>query len=46
VYLRWRFNTEAGVVEQHAFATGGDRIESLDLMCSGFQVGEQRSCHV
>ena len=46
VYLRWRFATEIGVVEQHAFATGRDRIESLDLMCSGFQVPDKRSCHV
>jgi ketosteroid isomerase-like protein len=39
VYMRWRFHTSAGVVEQHAFATGTERIDSLDLMCSGFQRG-------
>jgi len=38
VYLRWRLKTGAAeIVEQHAFATGRDRIESIDLMCSGFQ---------
>ncbi len=45
VYLRWRFATEAGVVEQHVFATGGDRIETLDLMCSGFQLADARRSH-
>jgi hypothetical protein len=37
-YLRWRVRTgDTEVVEQHVFATGADRIASLDLMCSGFQ---------
>ncbi|HEY1842375.1 MAG TPA: nuclear transport factor 2 family protein [Mycobacterium sp.] len=43
LYLRWRVrmqapgSPEAGrVVEQHAFATGGERIHALDLLCSGF----------
>lgn len=44
LYLRWRVRmssaTDPGssrLVEQHAFATAGERIESLDLLCSGFQ---------
>ncbi|MDT4919481.1 MAG: hypothetical protein QOI15_383, partial [Pseudonocardiales bacterium] len=44
VYLRWRIRRgrlgdpdSFQVVEQHAFATVGGRIESLDLLCSGFQ---------
>ena len=43
LYLRWRVrmqvpgHPETGrVVEQHAFATGGERIHTLDLLCSGF----------
>ena len=37
-YMRWRLRTDSSeIVEQHVFATGGDRIDSLDLMCSGFQ---------
>ena len=27
----------ARIVEQHAFATGGEQLESLSLLCSGFQ---------
>ena len=44
LYLRWRVrmrsmsNPGSGrLVEQHVFATAGERIESLDLLCSGFQ---------
>jgi SnoaL-like domain len=44
LYLRWRVRMHAPgkpeasrVVEQHAFATGGERIHALDLLCSGFQ---------
>ena len=42
IYLRWRVRMCAAqdrttrVVEQHAFATAGSQIESLDLLCSGF----------
>jgi ketosteroid isomerase-like protein len=43
LYLRWRIrlSSEDGagasrVVEQHAYATVGDQIESLNLLCSGF----------
>jgi hypothetical protein len=43
LYLRWQVRTgSVGVhssfrlVEQHAFATTGERIEALDLLCSGF----------
>ena len=43
VYLRWQVRTGAAsdrssfrLVEQHAFATARDRIEALDLLCSGF----------
>jgi len=42
--LQWRVRTlgreganPAEVVEQHVFATVTDRIEKLDLLCSGFQ---------
>jgi len=45
LYLRWRIQTAANgepdsvqVVEQHLFATAGEQIHVLDLMCSGFQV--------
>ena len=45
LYLRWRVNTAAAddpdsarVIEQQLYATAGERIEVLDLMCSGFQV--------
>jgi hypothetical protein len=43
IYLRWRIrltpSDKAGAarfVEQHAFATGGERINTLSLLCSGF----------
>ena len=45
LHLSWRVRVrpapfEIGdgwhVIEQHAFANAGDRIESLDLLCSGF----------
>ncbi|HEV3289533.1 MAG TPA: nuclear transport factor 2 family protein [Streptosporangiaceae bacterium] len=43
VYMRWRAGlTPAGaagpsrLVEQHAFVTGGERITTMDLLCSGF----------
>ena len=43
-YLRWRIRlTPPGspdrgrVAEQHLFTTGHDRIETIDLVCSGFQ---------
>ena len=44
LYLRWRIrlSSPAGTsrfVEQHAFATTGDRIETLNLLCSGFVSG-------
>jgi SnoaL-like domain len=45
IYLRWRVRMRAAadpesvrLVEQHAFASAGERIESLDLLCSGFQL--------
>ena len=48
LYLRWRVRMlpandaiPGRLVEQHAFATVGERIEALDLLCSGFQV----ECH-
>jgi hypothetical protein len=45
LYLRWRVRMtpldpaqgETRIVEQHAFATGGEQLESLSLLCSGFQ---------
>ena len=45
LYLRWRVRMtsrdpaqgETRLVEQHAFASGGERLESLSLLCSGFQ---------
>ena len=44
IYLRWRVRMRSAaapgavrLVEQHAFASAGDRIETLDLLCSGFQ---------
>ncbi len=51
LYLRWRIEMRATgdpastrLVEQHAFATAGDGIEALDLLCSGFQAeGRGRS---
>jgi hypothetical protein len=42
-YLRWRFRAAragaaAQIVEQHAFGTTtAEWIDSLDLLCSGFQ---------
>lgn len=43
-YLRWRIrlnpagSPERGrVAEQHLFTTGHDSIETIDLVCSGFQ---------
>lgn len=40
-YVRWRVRVigETGpmVAEQHLFLTGSEDVESLDLMCSGFQ---------
>lgn len=43
IYLRWQVRTGAGgdpssfrVIEQHAFATARERIDVLDLLCSGF----------
>jgi len=42
-YLRWQVRTGSGgdassfrLVEQHAFAVAGRRIQALDLLCSGF----------
>ncbi|MCW2755297.1 MAG: hypothetical protein JWQ32_2708 [Marmoricola sp.] len=43
LYARWRIRMfppgdpeSARVAEQHLFTTGTDRIESIDLLCSGF----------
>ena len=43
LYARWRIRMVAAddpdsarVVEQHVFTTGTDRVETLDLLCSGF----------
>jgi hypothetical protein len=43
LYLRWQVRTGSvgdpssfRLVEQHAFATTRERIEALDLLCSGF----------
>jgi hypothetical protein len=43
LYLRWRVRLSpagglgaARLVEQHAFATTGEQIENLSLLCSGF----------
>jgi hypothetical protein len=45
--LRWRVRMRVTdepavtrVVEQHAFAVAGERVASLDLLCSGFQTTE------
>jgi hypothetical protein len=45
VALRWRVRmwpagdpASARVAEQHVYATGTDRIASLDLLCSGFHL--------
>lgn len=50
-YLRWRIRMWSAdrpasprVVEQHVFATGVHRIETLDLLCSGFHA--ERSADV
>ena len=42
LYLRWRVRMQsptgaARIAEQHVFATVSDRIDALDLVCSGFQ---------
>ncbi|HEV7203452.1 MAG TPA: hypothetical protein VGN18_02515 [Jatrophihabitans sp.] len=42
-YLRWQLRLEpadgpARIVEQHAYTTGAERIETLDLLCSGFHL--------
>ena len=43
LYLRWRLRTgyrdaqhDCWVVEQHVFMTANERIDTLDLLCSGF----------
>ena len=41
LYVRWRVRLKlpeqpSRLVEQHVFATPGDRIGALDLLCSGF----------
>ncbi|GGB19009.1 hypothetical protein GCM10011492_06110 [Flexivirga endophytica] len=43
-YLRWRIRLsppghrgDGRVTEQHLFTTGHDKIETIDLLCSGFQ---------
>jgi hypothetical protein len=43
LYLRWRLRTghrdapqDCSVVEQHVFMTANERVERLDLLCSGF----------
>jgi hypothetical protein len=44
LYARWKVQLSppdspesARIAEQHVFTRGTDRIESLDLLCSGFQ---------
>ncbi|MEO6471581.1 MAG: nuclear transport factor 2 family protein, partial [Aeromicrobium sp.] len=44
LYFRWRIRmtsasdpSSSRIAEQHVFARVGERIESLDLLCSGFQ---------
>lgn len=44
IYFRWRIRTsgrggttQLEIVEQHVFATVTERIDSLELLCSGFQ---------
>ncbi|MFE3026223.1 nuclear transport factor 2 family protein [Nocardia tengchongensis] len=44
VYLRWRVHMHAAgapgrTAEQHLFVTVSDRIDALDLLCSGWQAG-------
>ena len=48
LYARWRARmsplghpAESRVAEQHVFTTGSTRIETLDLLCSGFQMDSQ-----
>ncbi|MFF2556446.1 nuclear transport factor 2 family protein [Nocardia sp. NPDC058058] len=41
LYLRWRVRMiddagQARIAEQHVFATAGDHIGALDLLCSGW----------
>ena len=45
LYARWRARmsppgqlAESRIAEQHVFTTGTARIETLDLLCSGFQM--------
>src|SRR3954447_8253772 len=45
LYARWRARmsppgrpAESRIAEQHVFTTGTKRIETLDLLCSGFQM--------
>jgi hypothetical protein len=47
-YARWRVRmwppgraADSRVAEQHVFTTGTGRVESLDLLCSGFQRGNR-----
>lgn len=42
LYLTWRLwcrfaDGTVHTVEQQAYATGGDRLTTIDLLCSGFQ---------
>jgi hypothetical protein len=44
LYVRWQVRlcprgrpNESRVAEQHVFTSGTERIETLDLLCSGFQ---------
>jgi hypothetical protein len=44
IYFRWRIRTsgrggttQLEIVEQHVFATVTERIDALELLCSGFQ---------
>jgi hypothetical protein len=44
IYARWRVRMWPGdhrgeprTAEQHVFTTGGNRVASIDLLCSGFQ---------
>ena len=46
LYLRWRIRLTLAddpgtsrTVEQHAYATAGDRFETMSLLCSGFFSG-------
>ncbi|TSD99772.1 nuclear transport factor 2 family protein [Skermania sp. ID1734] len=49
LYLRWQVRMQptgdtaaARIAEQHVFATVSDRIDSLDLVCSGWQADPGR----